>query len=251
MTVEYVEPQEHTADAPSPILAAAAARVEFLASPDRLIYAALKRGFDVALSLAVLGVLGPVWLFIALLIKLSSRGSVLYRARGVGRHGQPFIYYKFRTMVAGNDDSTHREWIANYVNADQPFAVRPNGNGQVEPIYKVVKDGRVTWLGRYLRWFGLDEVPQFINVLRGEMSAIGPRVPLEYEYAHYDDFARQRLTVLPGITGLAQVRARGTASFSEMLKSDLEYIQRRSLWLDVCIALRTIPVMLLGRGHTG
>ena len=211
----------------------------------------MKRVFDVTVSLVVLVGLAPLWLAVCLLIKLSSKGSILYRASGVGREEKPLTYYKFRTMVDGNDDSNHRAWVASYVSTDQPYTTLTHQNGKATPVYKVLYDERVTTIGQYLRRFSLDEVPQFINVLRGEMSVVGPRVPLDYEHAHYDDVAKQRLLVLPGITGLAQVRARGTASFSEMLKLDLEYVEKRSIWLDLWIALQTFPVIIIGKGYTG
>jgi lipopolysaccharide/colanic/teichoic acid biosynthesis glycosyltransferase len=211
-------------------------------------YFALKRLIDVAASAAALLLGLPLWLLIAALIKATSRGPVLYRTTTLGLGGRPFMIYKFRTMRADSSEVLHREWIARYVQDDQPFAVRESPNGAVKPVYKVVGDHRVTPFGTFLRRSGLDEVPQFVNVLRGEMSIVGPRSPRPFEYEHYDQWAKQRVNVLPGITGLYQVTARSTASFTEMVALDLEYARRRSTRLDLSIMVRTLPVMLLGKG---
>lgn len=211
-------------------------------------YFAVKRLIDVTVSAAALLLGLPLWLLIAGLIKATSRGPVLYRTTTLGLGGRPFMLYKFRTMRADSSEALHREWIARYVLDDQPFAVRESTNGPVKRVYKVVGDPRVTPFGTFLRRSGLDEVPQFVNVLRGEMSIVGPRSPRPFEYEHYDQWAKQRVSVLPGITGLYQVTARSTASFTEMVALDLEYARRRSTGLDLSIMVRTIPVMLLGKG---
>ena len=211
-------------------------------------YFALKRLIDVTTSAIALLVGLPLWLLIAALIKATSRGPVLYRTITLGIGGRPFMIYKFRTMRVDSSEALHREWITRYVLDDQPFTVRESTNGAVKPVYKVVGDPRVTRFGTLLRRSGLDEVPQFVNVLRGEMSVVGPRSPRPFEYEHYDAWAKQRVNVLPGITGLYQVTARSTASFTEMVALDLEYSRRRSCGLDLSIMVRTIPVMLRGKG---
>jgi lipopolysaccharide/colanic/teichoic acid biosynthesis glycosyltransferase len=211
-------------------------------------YFTLKRLIDVATSMIALLVGFPLWLLIAMLIKATSRGPVLYRTTTLGLRGRPFVIYKFRTMRAGASEALHREWITRYVLDDQPFSVRESSNGVVKPVYKVVGDPRVTSFGAFLRRSGLDEVPQFVNVLRGEMSVVGPRSPRPFEYEHYTPWARQRVNVMPGITGLYQVTARSAASFTEMVALDLEYARRRSTRLDLSIMMRTVPVMLLGKG---
>lgn len=206
-----------------------------------------KRMIDLSVSLAVLVLLSPVWLLIAAIIRATSPGGALYAGRVVGQGGREFTYYKFRTMRADSDDSAHRAWLEEFVKADRPYMVEDGPDGS-RAVYKVVGDPRVTPVGRWLRRLSLDEVPQLINVLRGEMSLVGPRPPVPYEYEHYDDWARRRLQVKPGITGLYQVTKRSAVGFREMVAIDLEYIERRSLMLDVWIAVRTPLVMLLGRG---
>ena len=207
-------------------------------------YAAAKRALDVAVVLVVLVIGLPVWLLIALLIKLTSPGPVFYRGTVIGRGGRPFRYYKFRTMVAGGDNTAHKQWLEQFVKQDAAFAEDASG----KKVFKVVDDPRITKVGRILRKLSLDEVPQMLNVLAGDMSLVGPRPPVPYEYEHYDDWARQRLSVPPGITGLYQVTARSQVGFSGMVAIDLDYIRRRSLWLDLQIMLKTPIVMLLGKG---
>jgi lipopolysaccharide/colanic/teichoic acid biosynthesis glycosyltransferase len=197
-------------------------------------YERVKRVLDVIVALLSLALLSPVLLLAALLIKLTSRGPVLFRGTVIGRYGRPFTYYKLRTMVTDADDSVHRRFIQQYV-----------AQG---PQRKLVDDPRITPVGRWLRRTSLDEMAQMINVLRGEMSIVGPRPPVPYEYEHYTPFHQRRLAVPPGITGLAQVRARSRASFEEMVTIDLEYIRRRSLALDLAIMARTVWVVLSGRG---
>lgn len=216
----------------------------------RPVYELVKRGLDLALALAVLVLLSPLWLLIAALIGVTSPGPALFSALVIGRDSRPFTYYKFRTMYRDAEDAPHRRFIQNYVRRGVPYAVARKGSNEV-PVYKLVGDPRVTPLGRLLRRFSLDEFPQLINVVGGQMSLVGPRPPLCYEYELYDDWAKQRLAVKPGITGLAQVRARGACSFKEMVEMDLEYIQKKSLWLDLKIILLTIPTVLVGRGYTG
>jgi lipopolysaccharide/colanic/teichoic acid biosynthesis glycosyltransferase len=198
---------------------------------------------DLVVAAGTLTALSPVWLVIGAAIRLTSPGPALYRAPVVGKDGQVFTYYKFRTMVAG-DDSGHRRWLEEFVRSDQPSFLDTEG----KPVYKAVNDPRVTPLGRILRRLSIDEVPQMINVLRGEMSLVGPRPPLPAEFEHYEPGARQRLAVKPGITGLYQVTARSRVPFSGMLRIDLDYIRRRSAWLDLWIMARTAWAMVRGRG---
>ncbi len=203
-----------------------------------------KRALDLVTGVTLLLASFPLWIIIALLIKLDSRGPVFYTQEAIGRGGEPFRMYKFRTMRTDADDQRHRAYIATFVdgNGAQPEDARER------KVYKMVDDDRVTRVGRWLRRLSVDELPQLLNVLRGEMSVVGPRPPLPYEFALYDDWARQRLAVQPGITGLYQVTRRSEASFREMVEVDLDYIKRRSLWLDLGIMVRTAPVMLLGKG---
>ena len=189
----------------------------------------------------------PLWVLVAVIIKLTSKGPVLFRNTVAGQGGKPFTYYKFRTMVHRNDPHQHLGFLQQFVQEDKPFAevVDPTGNGK-RKVYKVINDSRVTWAGKWLRKSSLDEIPQMINVLRGEMSVVGPRPPVWYEYELYGKWEKQRLAVKPGITGLYQVTARSQVSFQEMVRIDLEYIEKRSLGLDLWILARTLGVMAQG-----
>jgi lipopolysaccharide/colanic/teichoic acid biosynthesis glycosyltransferase len=210
-------------------------------------YDQLKRTMDLAIAVLVLVALAPLWLVVACAIKLTSRGPVLYSRTVVGRGGRPFVYYKFRTMRHGNDDSAHRAFLQSYVTENRPFAVETDERtGEQKSIFKVVGDPRVTPIGKLLRKSSLDEIPQLLNVLKGEMSVVGPRPPIEFEYQLYDEATKTRLGVLPGITGWAQVRGRGNLSFAEMCALDLEYIRRRSTFLDLKIIVATAGAMAKG-----
>lgn len=211
------------------------------------IYEAIKRVLDLFIALVVLVVFAPLWALIAIAVRLTSSGAALYRQqRVVGKGGREFTVYKFRTMYQNNDDTLHKQAIARFVDG-QPLNVVEK-NGVEVPVYKLTRDPRVTPFGRILRKTGLDEVPQFINVLRGEMSIVGPRPPLYYEYERYTEWHNRRLDVLPGITGLYQVTARSQVTFEDMVRLDLEYIKCRSLWLDLKIILMTPWVMITGKG---
>lgn len=213
---------------------------------ERVVGATAKRLVDIVFSLAVL-VLGlPFYLLIAVLIKLTSEGPVLFVQDRVGKEGRPFKFYKFRTMLADNSDAEHRNFAAQFIKG------RLMQEGGVEkdhkPVFKLQNDPRVTPIGKLLRKTSLDELPQFINVLRGEMTLVGPRPPLAYELAHYKEWHRGRLSVKPGLTGLWQVSGRSTVPFDEMVMLDIYYIENWSLALDLKIILRTVPVMLFGLG---
>lgn len=211
-------------------------------------YAAGKRLVDLIVAALVLVGLAPLWALVALAIRLTSPGPVLFRGTAIGRGGQPFTYYKFRTMRHGTDDAAHRAFLARYVRDGAAYAEVSLPDGTRRAVYKLVDDPRVTTVGRWLRRCSLDEVPQLWNVLRGEMSLVGPRPPVPAEYEHYAPHHRRRLDVPPGITGLYQVTARSTVPFEEMVRIDLEYVRRRSLALDLAILARTVLVMLTGRG---
>ncbi|MEA2684660.1 MAG: hypothetical protein QOK05_2988 [Chloroflexota bacterium] len=205
-------------------------------------YEATKRALDVTIATLGLALGSPVWIILAAAIRLSSSGPALFRRQVAGRQGQAFTYFKFRTMRQG-DDSHHREWLKEFVRNDAPYSTEPG-----RPAFKVVADPRVTPVGRLLRRLSLDEVPQLINVLRGEMSVVGPRPPILAEFEHYDEQARRRLAVKPGITGLYQVTARSAVPFSRMVEIDCDYIERRSLRLDLWIMARTFGAVLGGSG---
>ncbi|MFL6255715.1 MAG: sugar transferase [Pyrinomonadaceae bacterium] len=205
----------------------------------------LKRAFDVLAAAAALVVLSPLWVLMALLIKLDSKGPVLYRQERVGMDGRVFLFLKFRTMLTGADDREHREYQRRYIEG------RPETNlgDSLRPVYKLHADPRVTRTGRWLRRTSLDELPQLLNVLRGDMSLVGPRPPIPYEVEAYALWHRKRLDMKPGMTGLWQVSGRNRLSFDEMVKLDLFYIENWSLWLDLKIMLRTLPVLLRGEAY--
>jgi lipopolysaccharide/colanic/teichoic acid biosynthesis glycosyltransferase len=186
-------------------------------------------------------------LIIALAIKLDSPGPVFFVQKTIGKGGRPFNMIKFRSMYHGADNTEHRRFTEAFVRGEETGRAIAPRTGQ--PVYKIVNDPRITRVGRFLRRTGLDEAPQFFNVLKGDMSLVGPRPPLPYEYSLYDDWAKQRLLVRPGITGLHQIRKRSRANFREMVETDLEYIENMSLWLDLKLLLLTVPVItIMGKG---
>lgn len=194
----------------------------------------MKRVIDVVVSAALLIALFPLLVGIAIAVKLTSAGPILYRWRVVGRDGRPFRSWKFRTMVA---------------DADERRSALATQNEVRGPAFKIPDDPRVTTVGRVLRRFSLDELPQLVTVLAGHMSLVGPRPPLETEYATYTPEQRRKLAVKPGLTGLWQISGRSDIrDFDERLALDLEYIERWSLWLDLRILARTVPAVLRGRG---
>ncbi|HET6347510.1 MAG TPA: sugar transferase [Candidatus Krumholzibacteria bacterium] len=203
----------------------------------------VKRAFDILFALVV-GVLGlPFYLLIAVFIKLTSEGPVLFVQDRVGQDGRTFKFYKFRTMLVDNNDHQHRSFAEDFIKGRLMNAEEGDRR-----VFKLQNDPRVTSIGRFLRKTSLDELPQFINVLRGEMTLVGPRPPLAYELAHYKEWHRGRLAVKPGLTGLWQVSGRSTVPFDEMVMLDLYYIENWSMALDMKIILRTVPVMLFGLG---
>jgi exopolysaccharide biosynthesis polyprenyl glycosylphosphotransferase len=211
---------------------------EPLSSAARLV----KRASDIAVASIALFLLSPLWLLIALLIKLDSKGPVLFKQERVGMDGRVFLFFKFRSMHVDADDSSHREYQKLYIsgNADT------NLGNEEKPAYKLVSDSRVTRVGRVLRRLSMDELPQLLNVLLGDMSVVGPRPPIPYEVEAYELWHRKRLDMKPGLTGLWQVSGRNRLTFEEMVRLDLFYIENWSLLLDLRIILRTIPVMLRG-----
>jgi len=205
-----------------------------------------KRAMDVVGSLAALVLLSPLFLFVALAIKLTSKGPILFRQRRIGQHGKSFTFLKFRSMYVGNDPSIHREYVKQLIAGK---AERQSSSENGEGVYKLTKDPRVTSIGAFLRKTSLDELPQFINVLRGEMSLVGPRPPVPYEVESYDFWHRRRvLEAKPGITGLWQVKGRSRVKFDDMVRLDLEYARTWSPWLDVKIMLQTPGAMVIGEG---
>jgi len=199
----------------------------------------VKRASDLIIALLAVAILSPLWLLIALLIKLDSRGPAFYKQERVGMDGRVFLFYKFRTMNAGTDDSRHREYQRAYIGGRHDS----NQGDDQRPVFKLQTDERITPLGRILRKTSLDELPQLFNVLRGDMSIVGPRPPIPYEVENYQLWHRKRLDMKPGITGLWQVSGRNRLPFDEMVRMDLYYIENWSLLLDIKIILQTLPVM--------
>lgn len=206
-------------------------------------YQAVKRALDIALVLLALIPLCLVMAIVALCIRLDSTGPVLFRQKRLGQNGVAFEMLKFRSMYAGSDESLHRETIARYM-----LGQKVNGNAPAELSYKLIDDQRVTRVGRVIRKTSLDELPQFFNVLRGEMSLVGPRPPLPYEVEHYSHCDCLRLCGKPGITGFWQVYGRSRVTFQKMVEMDIAYLQRQSLREDLKLLALTIPVIFRGRG---
>jgi lipopolysaccharide/colanic/teichoic acid biosynthesis glycosyltransferase len=196
-------------------------------------YRIFKRAMDIVLSVVMLVLCLPLFLLVALLLKISSRGPVLYRQIRAGENGYPFPLYKFRSMVANAE-----ALLPQVVDIDR----------LPEPVFKLKDDARVTPVGRILRRTSIDELPQIINVLKGEMSWVGPRPEDINIVRTYDAYFRERLKARPGITGLQQIRCRGVPSMKERMICDLDYIENRSLWLDVKILLQSIWVVLSMKG---
>lgn len=216
------------------------AQAETVPSPLTL---GLRRLVDITFSLFVMVFGLPFYALIAALIKLTSEGPVLFEQDRIGQNSQPFRFYKFRTMMVNNSDEEHRDFAESFIKGNSM-----QNAGENKRVFKMKEDPRVTSIGKFLRRTSMDELPQFINVLKGEMTLVGPRPPLSYELAHYQEWHKKRLTVKPGLTGLWQVSGRSTVPFDEMVMLDLYYIENWSFLLDVKIILRTIPVVLFGLG---
>lgn len=197
-------------------------------------YIWLKRLFDVVMSAFLLIFLSPWLLFISLLIYLDSPGPVLFRQIRVGKHGQLFVLWKFRSMHL----DAEQQKATLLINNDMPDGI----------LFKIKLDPRITRAGRLLRKFSLDELPQLWNVLKGDMSLVGPRPPLPEEVQQYTPYQRQRLEVIPGITGLWQISGRSEIPFLQQVELDLQYIATQSLGSDLKILLKTVPAVLTGRG---
>jgi len=204
----------------------------------------IKRGLDVVGSLTLLMMLSPLLLLIAALVKLSSHGPVFFRQVRVGQMMKPFTMLKFRTMYSDADHRPHHEFVSSFIKASGQVH-EPGRNG----FFKLTNDPRVTPVGRILRKTSLDELPQLWNVLRGDMSLVGPRPPLPYELEQYRPWHRRRvLEAKPGITGLWQVAGRSRTTFDEMVRLDLRYARTRSLWTDIKILLMTPAAVISGKG---
>jgi len=205
----------------------------------------LKRSIDIAGSLFGLILFAPLLIATSIAVKLTSRGPVFFRQERVGQYGKRFSFLKFRSMYFANDHKIHQEYIRHLISGTAP----PEAKTSERKVYKLTADPRVTPVGRFLRRTSLDELPQLFNVLRGEMSLVGPRPPIPYELGYYDIWHKHRLLpVKPGITGLWQVEGRSRVSFDQMVRLDLEYGRTWSLWLDIKILLRTPQAVVSGDG---
>lgn len=211
----------------------------------------LKRSMDILGSLALLVGLFPLFVAVSALIKCTSKGPVLFKQERVGQFGKKFTLLKFRTMLHKCDSSSHKDFMKVYIKG-QTSECRPaeqDGQEGEKPVFKSTNDSRVTPIGRFLRKTSLDELPQCINVLMGEMSLVGPRPPIPYEVECYDIWHRRRiLEMKPGLTGLWQVTGRSQTTFDELVRLDLRYTREWSLWLDIKILFRTAIVVITGKG---
>ncbi len=212
------------------------------------LYPVAKRCMDVAISLIALLLLAPLMGVIALLIRLDSPGAVFHVQKRSGIGGRPFQLYKFRSMTVDHDHTEeHRRFAEAYINGCAPVAAL----GADQTLYKPASNGNtITRMGRWLRHTSLDELPQLFNVLKGDMSLIGPRPTMDYETALLTEHHRQRLAVLPGMSGWAQIHGRSSLRFEDIVDLDIEYIAMRSFRLDVRILLATVPMVLRGE-HAG
>lgn len=199
----------------------------------------LKRALDIAGALLALVVFSPLMLLAALAVRLTSPGPVIFRQVRLGAGGVPFVFYKFRSMTANIDDTSHRHYVSNLINGST------DGGG----TFKMKSDPRITRVGRFLRKTSLDEMPQFFNVLKGDMSLVGPRPPIPYEVENYKSWHLRRiLEVRPGLTGLWQVEGRSRVSFDDMVRMDIRYTKTCSLVLDIAIILKTFKVVVFCEG---
>ncbi len=193
----------------------------------------LKRLFDIVSSALALWVLSPMLLGVAIGIKLSSRGPIFFKQQRVGLHGKKFSMLKFRSMVT---------------NAEELKDKLMQQNEMSGPVFKMKRDPRITAIGRFIRKYSIDELPQLINVLRGDMSVVGPRPPVPNEVAKYESWQRRRLSVRPGLTCIWQVSGRNEITFEEWMYLDMLYVDNWSLYLDFSLILKTVPVVITGRG---
>jgi len=219
-------------------------------APDQAIdidpgYLRAKRLLDLVLTLLLLIPICIVIVIFAVLIRLDSSGPIFYRQKRVGLRGAEFSIFKFRSMYVNSDDSVHRDAVVKYMNGQEM-----NGGtaAAIKFQFKLSDDPRVTRVGRFIRKASIDELPQFFNILRGEMTLVGPRPPLPYEVEYYTPFHWLRLSGKPGLTGIWQVHGRSRVDFQSMVEMDIEYLQHQSFWEDLKLIALTVPVMIQGRG---
>jgi len=217
----------------------------------RRAFGALQRGFDIAFALTLILLFSPILIGVGLAVRLDSRGPAFFRQRRVGYLEREFTLYKFRSMRVDADPQGHQEYVTALIKGDgiNPNGAEPNGAGDGrENLYKLAVDNRITGVGRWIRKWSLDELPQLFNVVRGDMTLVGPRPAIPYEVAEYPSWYRERFSVKPGLTGYWQVSGRSERTYEEMVRLDIEYAQRRSLGLDLSILLKTPWVVLSRKG---
>ncbi len=205
-------------------------------------YLRMKRSFDVVFTLLIAPFLLLVCTVVALCIKLESKGPILFRQKRMGQHGKEFELLKFRSMYHNSDEQVHRAAVTKYMKGERL------SDGSEDTYFKQTIDPRITRVGRFIRRTSLDELPQFLNVLLGQMTLVGPRPPMSYEVEMYSSRDWLRLSGKPGLTGTWQVYGRSRVSFQTMVEMDIAYLQRQSCWQDIKLILLTIPVMFLSRG---
>ena len=203
-----------------------------------------KRAIDIVGSLTAIVLFAPIFAVLAILVKCTSKGPVLFRQTRVGQYGKKFTFLKFRSMRVNNDASIHKEFVTKFIAGKGETQA-----GEEGAVFKLTKDPRVTAIGRFLRRTSLDELPQFFNVLVGDMSLVGPRPPLPYEFECYDVWHRTRVfEVRPGITGLWQVNGRSKTNFDDMVRLDLQYARTWTVWMDIKILAKTPKAVMGGEG---
>jgi lipopolysaccharide/colanic/teichoic acid biosynthesis glycosyltransferase len=205
--------------------------------------AILRRAFDVAVAVILILLLSPLLIAVALAVRIDSRGPALFRQRRVGYREREFTLYKFRSMRVDADPRGHKEYVTALIKGEGE-----NPNGGRENLYKLAVDNRITPVGRWIRRWSLDELPQLFNVVKGDMTLVGPRPAIPYEVAEYPSWYRRRFAVKPGLTGYWQVSGRSERTYEEMVRLDIEYAKRRTLGLDLSILVKTPWVVLSRKG---
>lgn len=221
--------------------------VKMKRGPEEIGSSGVKRLFDIVVAALALVMLSPFMAVIAIAVKVTSRGPIIFAQERIGRRGEPFKFYKFRSMKVSADESVHEEYVKELINGNGKAQLVEHGDEE-EEIFKIVDDPRITRVGAFLRKYSLDELPQFWNVLKGDMSVVGPRPALPYEVKEYKSWHRERLLPTPGVSGLWQVQGRSRVTFDEMVFQDVMYGCAQDALADTVICLRTIPAALVGSG---
>ena len=209
----------------------------------------VKRAIDILGSLFSILLFLPFFIVIPMLIKLTSRGPIIFRQERLGQFERPFSFLKFRSMCVNNDFTIHKNYVQNLIKKKENGLEKSNVNGNGEEVFKIKNDPRVTLIGRLLRRTSMDELPQFFNVLKGDMSLVGPRPPIPYELENYELWHRRRvIEIKPGITGIWQVYGRSKTTFDDMVRMDLEYINKWTPMMDIRLLLKTPIALISGKG---